>query len=188
MGMHACGTGKAVQAVKLHASDLMLSIVSGQGAAEDGLPDLRPLLRLRQLYPHSRKLRRLWCRASQGCTMSPSAVRAMGQHCIAVHALLMVLSLRSLFASRSPHGSPDLDWPGEHETDLQMLPPLSPLSIGVGCRCGCQCVVALRIRRRAHSWQVVGCISRGGGRHESMRLPVDCPLAQCLRFSTRCNR
>ena len=91
---------KAVQAVKLHASDLMLSVVSGQGAAEDGLPDLRPLLRLRQLYPHSRKLRRLWCRASQGCTMSPSAVRAMGQHCIAVHALLMVLSLRPLFASR----------------------------------------------------------------------------------------
>lgn len=69
-----------------------------------------------------------------------------------------------------------------------MLPPLSPLSIGVGCRCSCQRIVTLRIRRRAHSWQVVGCICRGGGRRESMRLSVDRPLAQCLRFRTRSNR
>jgi hypothetical protein len=46
-------------------SDLMLGVVGGEGAAEDGLADLRPLLRLRQLYPHSRKLRRLWCSAGQ---------------------------------------------------------------------------------------------------------------------------
>ena len=75
-------------------SDLMLGVVGGQGAAEDGLADLRPLLRLRQLYPHSRELRRLWCSAGQS-EMYMLAVGRVG-HGPAMHALLPVLGLRRL--------------------------------------------------------------------------------------------